>query len=61
MRLFMNLTKDEWDRLSALAQAERRPLREQAALLVADGLKRQTKRVSRRTQAQMRTGDSSAA
>ena len=38
MRLFVPLTRDEFDRLSALAQAERRRPQDQAAVLLAQSL-----------------------
>ena len=38
MRLFVPLTRDEFERLSALAQAERRRPQDQAAMLLARSL-----------------------
>jgi hypothetical protein len=39
MRITIDLRRDEYDRLSEIAKAERRPLRDQAAWIVADALK----------------------
>ena len=39
MRITIDLRRDEYDRLQRLALAERRPMRDQAAVLIADGLK----------------------
>ena len=38
MRLFIRLTREEFDRLARLAQAERRDPRDQAAVLVVQSL-----------------------
>ena len=40
MKLMISLTETEWRELSAVAAANRRPLRDQAAFFVAEGLKR---------------------
>jgi hypothetical protein len=42
MRITIDLTRKEYDRLSEIAKAERRPLRDQAAWLVAGALKTST-------------------
>ena len=39
MRITIDLRRDEYDRLSEIAKAERRPLRDQAAVFVANALK----------------------
>ncbi|HEV2124942.1 MAG TPA: hypothetical protein VGW38_19510 [Chloroflexota bacterium] len=38
MRITIDLRRDEYDRLSEIAKAERRPLRDQAAWIVATAL-----------------------
>lgn len=38
MRITIDLRRDEYDRLSAIAKSERRPLRDQAAWLVSQAL-----------------------
>lgn len=38
MRIFVPLTRDEWERLLELARAERRRPQEQAAVLIAASL-----------------------
>ncbi len=39
MRITIDLRRDEYDRLSEIAKAERRPLRDQAAWIVAKEVK----------------------
>jgi hypothetical protein len=46
MRVFVDLTRDEFTRLIDLAEAERRPTRQQAAVLVARGLPPQRENVT---------------
>ncbi len=41
MRITIDLRRDEYDRLSEVAKAERRPLRDQAAWIVAQALNQQ--------------------
>jgi len=38
MRITIDLRRDEYDRLSEMAKSERRPLRDQAAQIVAERL-----------------------
>jgi hypothetical protein len=38
MRITVDLRRDEYDRLQRLALAERRPLRDQAAVIIAERL-----------------------
>ena len=48
MRVTVSLTKDEYERLGELARAERRPLRDQAAVLIAHGLNLKDRREEHR-------------
>jgi hypothetical protein len=43
MRITIDLRREEYDRLYEVAKAERRPLRDQAAWIVAQALNQQTK------------------
>jgi hypothetical protein len=43
MRITIDLRKTEYDRLAEVAKAERRPLRDQAAWIVANAISKENK------------------